>query len=229
MITTRFLLLIAVLVVSMGRSGLAQPLGVQPFGNGGVSINVPGNPPITLPGSAALDAKAHRHGRRPPARWTASHHRAAIGDDADHQRLWGTTRHVHDIGGTYKLPIRHVVGSGRRSRTPDPHSGKRVEDRGRPLRGLGYDDQVHTTVFPALPRPYPGLLPPLPPRETSGTRGHDSPSSWRPDVSFRARSHATRPSTVASSVRAGDPEGGAPYVTKPRGQLDGHKAPEPSS
>ena len=47
MITTRFLLLIAVLVVSMGRPGLAQPLGVQPFGNG-VSINVPGNPPITL-------------------------------------------------------------------------------------------------------------------------------------------------------------------------------------
>ena len=48
MITTRFLLLIAVLVVSMGRPGLAQPLGVQAFGNGGVSINVPGNPPITL-------------------------------------------------------------------------------------------------------------------------------------------------------------------------------------
>jgi hypothetical protein len=48
MITTRFLLLIAVLVVSIGRPGLAQPLRVQPFGNGGVSINVPGNPPITL-------------------------------------------------------------------------------------------------------------------------------------------------------------------------------------
>jgi hypothetical protein len=48
MITTRFLLLIAVLVVSMGRTGLAQPLRVQPFGNGGVSIDVPGNPPITL-------------------------------------------------------------------------------------------------------------------------------------------------------------------------------------
>jgi hypothetical protein len=48
MITTRFLLLIAVLVAPLGRPGLAQPLGVQPFGNGGVSINVPGNPPITL-------------------------------------------------------------------------------------------------------------------------------------------------------------------------------------
>lgn len=47
MITTRFLLLIAVLVVSMGRPGLAQPLTVQPFGNG-VSINVPAHPPITL-------------------------------------------------------------------------------------------------------------------------------------------------------------------------------------
>jgi hypothetical protein len=47
MIITRFLLLIAVLVVSMGRPGLAQPLEVQPFGNG-ISINVPGNPPITL-------------------------------------------------------------------------------------------------------------------------------------------------------------------------------------
>jgi hypothetical protein len=48
MITTRLLLLIAVLIVPMGRPGLAQPLRVQPFGSGGVSINVPGNPPITL-------------------------------------------------------------------------------------------------------------------------------------------------------------------------------------
>ena len=47
MITARCALLVTLFILSTGRRGLAQPPGVQPFGNG-VTINIPGSPPFTL-------------------------------------------------------------------------------------------------------------------------------------------------------------------------------------
>ena len=47
MIIARRTLLVTILILSVASPGLAQSPGIQPFGNG-VSISLPGSPPMTL-------------------------------------------------------------------------------------------------------------------------------------------------------------------------------------